>query len=131
MASIFSKIIAGEAPAYKLWEDDEFLAFLDINPVNPGHTLLIPKIEIDYLFDLPEPLYQRAWQHVRWLSPKIRSAMQCRKIGVAVEGFSVAHAHIHLIPVNAHGELSPHRSRAASVSELLDTQQRILLEIEA
>ncbi len=129
MPSIFSKIIAGEAPAYKIWEDEEFLAFLDINPVNPGHTLLVPKIEIDYVFDMPEALYDKVWRQARWLAARLKEAMQCNRIGIAVEGFSVPHVHIHLIPVNAHGELSPDRSRPAAAKELTKVHRRIVQEI--
>lgn len=126
MASIFTRIIRGEAPAYRIWESDSFLAFLDINPVNPGHTLLVPKFEVEYLFDLPDALYGELWQRVRELAGPIQRAMQCRKIGLAVEGFGVAHVHVHLIPVNGLGELNPERAAAASSSELEAVQKRIV-----
>jgi histidine triad (HIT) family protein len=129
MPSIFSSIIEGTSPAYRLWEDDEFLAFLDINPVNPGHTLLIPKMEVDYIFEMPETLYDKMWRHVRWLSGPIQAAMNCRKVGIAVEGFSVPHAHVHLIPVNANRELSPERAVRASAAELEEVQQKIARHI--
>ena len=129
MPTIFSSIIKGESPAYKLWENEEFLAFLDIMPINPGHTLVIPKLEVDYIFDLPQPLYTTMWQHVRWLAGPIKAAMECKRVGIAVEGFSVAHAHAHLIPVNGNRELSPERAVRATPEQLLEVQRKIVHQI--
>jgi histidine triad (HIT) family protein len=101
MASIFTRIVAGEIPAHRVFEDEEHLAFLDINPVQPGHTLLIPKREVDYLFDLPEPAHDALWRAVRKVAGALRRATGCRRIVIVVVGYEVPHAHVHLIPTNA------------------------------
>lgn len=100
MPSLFSKIVAGEIPAAKVWENDEFLAFLDINPVQPGHTLVIPKQEVDYLFDMEEGLYSRLMVACQTVAKGIKKATGCKRICVAVVGYEVPHAHVHLIPTN-------------------------------
>lgn len=100
MASIFSKIVAGEIPAYKVAEDDHFLAFLDIFPLQEGHTLVIPKQEVDYLFDLDEQTYTGLQQFGRRVALAIGKAVPCKRVGVAVIGLEVPHAHIHLVPIN-------------------------------
>lgn len=100
MATIFSKIIQGEIPAYKVAENQDFLAFLDINPLAKGHTLVIPKKETDYIFDLEEDLYQRLFLFARQVALSIKKCVPCEKVGIAVIGLEVAHAHIHLVPIN-------------------------------
>ena len=100
MATVFTKIINGEIPAYKVAEDDRFLAFLDISPLAPGHTLVIPKQEIDYIFDIDSAQYAALWQFAQRVSHAVRKAVPCKRIGVAVIGLEVPHAHIHLIPMN-------------------------------
>lgn len=99
MASIFSKIIAGEIPSYKVAEDDKFLAFLDINPLAKGHTLVIPKKEVDYIFDIESPLYEELFVFARKVAKGIKVVVPCTKVGMTVIGLEVAHAHIHLIPI--------------------------------
>lgn len=111
MASIFSRIVARELPCYKVAESDKFLAFLDINPQTKGHTLVIPKEEIDYLFDVPEELYVELQQFARMVAGKIKSAIPCERVGVAVIGFDVPHAHIHLIPINEMDDMNFSRSK--------------------
>ena len=101
MASIFSKIINGEIPAYKVAEDENFLAFLDINPLAKGHTLVIPKKEVDYIFDIEDPLYADLFVFARKVAKGIKAVVPCTKIGVTVIGLEVPHAHIHLIPINS------------------------------
>lgn len=100
MASIFSKIVNGEIPAWKVAEDDKFLAFLDINPLAEGHTLVIPKKEVDYIFDIEDPLYAEYFTFAKKVSEAVREVIPCKRIGVAVIGLEVPHAHIHLIPIN-------------------------------
>ena len=131
IATVFTKIINGEAAAYKLWENENFIAILDINPINPGHTLLIPKQQIDYIFDLPDGLYDSMWRIVKWLSPHIQQATECKRIGIAVEGFSVPHVHIHLVPVNSGDELNPERAISATSEQLIDVQKRICRIIQS
>ncbi|MDJ0747599.1 MAG: HIT family protein [Xenococcaceae cyanobacterium MO_167.B27] len=125
MESIFTKIINGKLPAFPLWENEDFIAILDIHPINPGHTLLIPKQQIDYIFDLPDELYNSMWQVAKWLAPFIQQAMQSKRIGIAVEGFGVPHVHIHLVPVNSGNELNPERATSASSEELTIVQDKI------
>jgi histidine triad (HIT) family protein len=106
MASIFSKIIAGEIPAYKVAESDTCLAFLDISPLAKGHTLVIPKKEVDYLFDLEDDLYTDLQLFAKKVAHAIKSVVPCKKVGVAVIGLEVPHAHIHLVPLNEVGDLN-------------------------
>ncbi len=100
MSTIFSKIVSGDIPAYKIAENDHFLAFLDINPLAKGHTLVIPKKEVDYIFDLDDKEYQELFLFAKKVAKSIKKCIQCEKVGVAVVGLEVAHAHIHLVPIN-------------------------------
>jgi histidine triad (HIT) family protein len=99
MASIFSKIVNGEIPAYKVAEDENYLAFLDIFPVAKGHTLVIPKKEVDYIFDLDDDLYKGLHAFAKKVAVGLKKAIPCQKVGVLVLGLEVPHAHIHLIPM--------------------------------
>lgn len=101
MASIFSKIISGEIPSYKIAENEKFFAFLDIMPLAVGHTLVVPKKEIDYIFDLPENLLAEMMVFSKSVAKKIEKSIECDRIGVSVIGLEVPHAHIHLIPINS------------------------------
>jgi histidine triad (HIT) family protein len=100
MASIFSKIVSGEIPSYKVAEDEHFLAFLDINPLAKGHLLVIPKKEVDYIFDIDDALYAAYFVFAKKVAVAMKKVIPCAKIGVAVLGLEVPHAHIHLIPIN-------------------------------
>jgi len=100
MASIFSKIIAGEIPCYKIAEDDNFFAFLDINPVAKGHTLVVPKTEIDYIFDLEDDLLMKMIVFSKRVGKAIEKTIPCNRIGISVIGLEVPHTHIHLMPIN-------------------------------
>lgn len=100
MASIFSKIISGEIPCYKVAENDDFLAFLDISPLTKGHTLVIPKKEVDYIFDLDEDTYHDLWSFARKVAKAVDATMPCKRVVVSVIGIEVPHTHIHLIPLN-------------------------------
>lgn len=106
MASIFSKIAAGEIPSYKIAEDDRYFAFLDINPVAEGHVLVIPKREEDYIFDLSEDEYTGLQLFARRVAKAIKKALPCKRVGVAVMGLEVPHAHIHLIPINKESDMN-------------------------
>lgn len=103
--TIFSKIIAGEIPSYKIAENDRFFAFLDINPVNWGHTLVVPKTETDYIFDIPDAELGDMMVFAKRVAKALKSAMPCRKIGVTVLGLEVPHAHIHLVPLQKEGDM--------------------------
>ncbi|MEJ6617509.1 MAG: HIT family protein [Crocinitomicaceae bacterium] len=100
MATLFTKIINGEIPCYKVAENEEFLAFLDIMPVKQGHVLVIPKIEVDYIFNLEDELLGRMMIFAKMVSKKIEKVFPCKRIGVTVIGLEVPHAHIHLIPID-------------------------------
>ncbi len=105
MATIFSKIIAGEIPSYKVAEDDKFYAFLDINPLVKGHTLVVPKREVDYIFDLEDDELAAMQLFAKRLALAIQKAFPCKKVGQAVIGLEVPHAHIHLIPIQKESDM--------------------------
>lgn len=106
MASIFSKIIAGEIPSYKIAEDEKCFAFLDINPIVFGHTLVVPKKEIDYYFDLDEEYLANLNAFAKRVAIALKKEVECIRIGVMIAGLEVPHAHIHLVPINSVGDLS-------------------------
>lgn len=106
MVSIFSKIAAGEIPSYKVAEDEHYFAFLDINPVAEGHVLVIPKREEDYIFDLSDDEYVGLQMFARRVAKAIKKAIPCKRVGVAVMGLEVPHAHIHLIPINKESDMN-------------------------
>jgi histidine triad (HIT) family protein len=106
MAGIFARIASGEIPSYKIAEDERFFAFLDINPLAKGHTLVIPKQEIDYLFDMDEEMYRDIWQFAMKIAKAIKQVVPCIKVGVAVIGLEVPHAHIHLVPMNTMNDIN-------------------------
>lgn len=99
MASIFTRIVNGEIPCYKVAEDERFFAFLDINPKAEGHTLVIPKMEVDYLFDLPQDIYCGLFCFARKVAKAVEATVPCKRMGVAVLGMEVPHTHIHLVPL--------------------------------
>ena len=105
MATIFSKIVAGEIPCHKVAENDEFFAFLDINPVAMGHTLVIPKQEIDYIFDIDDALLGRMMAFAKRVAKAQEAVIPCKRVGVAVMGLEVPHAHIHLIPIQKESDM--------------------------
>lgn len=106
MASIFTKIINGELPSYKIAEDDKCYAFLDISPLAEGHTLVVPKQEVDYIFDIDDELYTHLHLFAKKVAKAIKQAVPCEKVGMAVIGLDVRHAHIHLVPLKAVGDLN-------------------------
>ena len=106
MASIFSKIVSGEIPCYKVAETNDFMAFLDVRPLMEGHTLVIPKQEIDYIFDMDDELFAGLQLFAKIVAGAIKKAVPCKRIGVAVIGLEVPHAHIHLVPMNEIGDLN-------------------------
>jgi histidine triad (HIT) family protein len=106
MASVFSKIIAGDIPCFKIAENENYFAFLDINPLTKGHTLVVPKVEIDYIFDLNDEQYLGLHQFAKKIAIAIKKSMPCERVGVCVMGMEVPHAHIHLIPFSAMHEMN-------------------------
>ncbi|MDL2323374.1 HIT family protein [Bacteroidales bacterium OttesenSCG-928-A17] len=105
MMTIFSKIIAGEIPSYKIAEDDRYYAFLDINPLAKGHTLVVPKQEVDYIFDLDDTILADMMLFAKRVSRAIEKAIPCKRVGIAVIGMEVPHAHIHLVPINKESDM--------------------------
>ncbi|MCU7615542.1 HIT family protein [Chryseobacterium sp. GMJ5] len=127
MSSIFTKIINGEIPAYKIAEDEHHIAFLDAMPLVKGHTLVIPKKEVDVIFDLESEEFKNLWGFAQNVAKKIKNAVPCVRIGVAVVGLEVPHAHIHLIPINKVEEMNFKNERLQlSAEEYADIQNSIL-----
>jgi len=130
MASIFSKIVSGAIPAYKVAENEEFLAFLDVNPLVKGHVLVIPKIEVDYIFDLEDELYIGLQAFAKKVALGIKKAIPCQRVGVAVMGLEVPHAHIHLVPMNSMQDLNFSRQKLKlSADEFKEIAEAISKEI--
>jgi len=131
MASIFSKIVAGEIPAYKIAENENYLAFLDIFPLTKGHTLVIPKKEVDYLFDLDDVTYLGLMEFAKKVAIGIKKAIPCNKISMQVIGLEVPHAHIHLIPINSMADCNFSNPKLKlSKEEFEDIAQKIRQNIE-
>lgn len=118
MTTIFTKILSGEIPCHKIAEDDRFFAFLDIRPVRPGHTLVIPKTEIDYIFDMDDRMLGDIMKFARPIAKAIGASVPCKKVGIMVAGLEVPHAHVHLIPINAVGDLNFALARAETPENL-------------
>jgi len=106
MSTIFSKIISGEIPSYKIAENDKFVAFLDAMPLVAGHTLVVPKKEVDLIFDLDSEDYKELWAFTQDIAKQIKQAIPCKRVGIAVVGLEVPHAHIHLVPLNTVDDLN-------------------------
>lgn len=117
MASVFTRIVNGEIPSYKVAESDRFYAFLDINPLVPGHTLVIPKRETDYLFDLEDGEYRDLMLFAKRVAEALYRAVPCKRVGVAVLGMEVPHAHIHLVPLQSEADLDFHKEKAVMTPE--------------
>lgn len=127
MATLFTKIIEGEIPCYKIAENDSFLAFLDINPLAKGHTLVIPKVEIDYIFDVSDDKLSQMIVFSKKVAQMIEKKISCKRMGVAVIGLEVPHAHIHLVPLNSVEDINFSRPKLSFTSEEMEeTLQSIL-----
>lgn len=120
MSSIFSKIVQGEMPCHKILESDKFLAFLDITPIKEGHTLVIPKQEMDYIFDLDDELLSEMMIFSKQVAHAIRKAIPCNRVGVTVIGLEVPHAHLHLIPINTLSDMDFSKPKLATDHEWLE-----------
>ncbi len=131
MATIFSKIAAGEIPSYKCAESDKFYAFLDINPVVKAHTLVVPRKEVDYIFDMADDELAEFEVFAKQVALAIRKAFPCKKVAQVVLGLEVDHAHIHLMPINTEGDVDFHKHVKLTDEEMKDTAARILKEFEA
>ena len=130
MGSIFSKIVAGEIPAHKVAETVQYLAFLDVNPLVAGHVLVIPKVEIDYLFDMDSESYVGLMMFAQIVAKGLKAAIPCERIGLTVMGMEVPHAHIHLIPMNSMDDMNFSRQKLKFSDEELDViAERIRKEL--
>lgn len=125
MPSIFTRIINGEIPAHKIAETDDFLAFLDVSPTAIGHTLVVPKQEVDYLFALSDELYTGLMAFAKRIAPAIEKTVPCQRIGVAVIGLEVPHAHVHLIPLNSMADMNFNHKLKPSPDELAEVAAKI------
>lgn len=126
MATVFSRIVAGEIPSYKIAEDDRYFAFLDINPLVKGHALVIPKKEVDYIFDVDDDTLAHMMVFAKRIALAIEKVVPCKRIGVVVIGLEVPHAHIHLIPLNSEADISFQKPRIKlSQEEFADLTQKI------
>lgn len=125
MSTIFSKIASGEIPSHKIAENDEFLAFLDVFPCAEGHTLVIPKKEVDYLFDLEDDVYSRLFSFAKSIEPAIKKAVPCLRVGLAVVGLEVPHVHIHLIPLNSMSDMDFSKKLKVTQEQLAETATKI------
>lgn len=130
MASIFTRIVNGEIPSYKIAENEKFYAFLDINPVQEGHTLVIPKNETDYIFDIEDKEYQELFLFAKRVSKAISKAIPCKRVAVAVLGMEVPHAHIHLIPINSEGDMDLKSKKTLTSERFKEIAEKISLSFE-
>lgn len=133
MSTVFSRIIAGEIPSYRVGEDERYYAFLDINPVRLGHTLVVPKLEVDYLFDLDVEVLSGILPFAGRVARALESVLECKRVGLAVLGLEVPHAHVHLIPINSEGDLdfAKRLTPAPTAEDMAELGQRILRAFEA
>lgn len=122
---IFCKIKDGKLPSHKIWEDENFYAFLDIKPLNSGHTLIIPKTHYDYIFEMPDEEYTKFLLATKNLAKKLKIAAESKRVGAVVEGFLVPHVHIHLVPINFGNELDPNRAKKMPSEELAKIAEKI------
>ena len=131
MPSLFTRIVQGELPCHKVWEDAQHLAFLDIVPIQPGHTLVIPKREVGYLFDLEAAEQEALWRAVRTVEAAVRSATGCRRTCMMVVGWEVPHVHVHLVPTNAASEFPVPPKLKVTPQQLAEMAARVARQIRS
>ena len=129
MASIFTKIISGEISSFKVAENENFLAFLDISPIAKGHVLVIPKMETDYLFDISKDEYLELWMFAQQVAKAMDKVLDCNRIGVAVIGLEVPHAHIHLVPLNNLSDINFERPKLSFSEEEMNTVAQMIRNV--
>ena len=130
MNSVFTKIIKKEISSFTVYEDSDVIAFLDINPVKLGHTLVVPKKQIDYIFDLDSDDYNKLWTTTKKIANGLKKSVICRRVGISVVGFEVPHCHIHLIPINSVRDMNLDNSHDYNSSEMTDIAERIKKNIK-
>ncbi len=126
MSSIFSKIIAGEIPSYKIYEDEQTCAFLNIRPQVKGHILIVPKIEVDHWDDVPEEYFNHMWRTAQFVAKIMKEKLGCSRVGIMVVGFEIPHAHIHLIPSESIADFDIHRAYDATEEELKEVHAKLI-----
>lgn len=131
MSTLFTKIINNEIDSFKVYENNQITAILDVNPINEGHLLVIPHEEVDDIFNLSASRYHELWEAVAYLSNVLRKAFSSPRVGIAVEGFGVPHTHVHLVPLFNGNELNPERAKSASAEELKAAFSKINLVIKS
>ncbi|RAP23950.1 HIT family protein [Candidatus Marinamargulisbacteria bacterium SCGC AG-343-K17] len=129
MSSIFTKIINGEIPCHKIAENDQFFSFMDIRPISPGHTLVIPKVEIDRFFDLDNDVLSHFLPFAKPIAEAIEAVIPCERVGLMVAGLEVPHAHLHLVPIRNIGDLSFANATPANQDDLADIAQKIIANL--
>lgn len=130
MTSVFSKLIIGQIPSYKVYEDQWTFAFLTKDAIQLGHTLIVPKVEIDYFIDVPEPYYSKVFENARHISKAIQNVTNCKRVGTIIAGWDVPHFHYHLVPMFDYFDLDPKRAKERSREENLQMQAALQKEIE-
>lgn len=125
MDCVFCKIIKGEIPCHKIYESNDFLCFLDINPITEGHVLLIPKKHFEYVFDMPEKEYLKLFKESQLIANKLKNATKVKRIGLAIEGFAVPHVHLHLVPLTKGNQLNPENAKPLKHDELMKIADKI------
>jgi len=130
MSCTFCKIVSGELPTNLLWENDDFIAILDIRPIHAGHILIIPRKHIDYIFNVDEPTYQGIFNVAKKLAGPLKKATDAKRIGISVEGLDLPHLHLHLIPINKVNDLDPCLAKEASESDLQEMKNKIVAAMD-
>ena len=128
MPSIFTKIIKGEIPSFKIHENDDFLAFLDVYPLKKGHTLVIPKQETDYIFDIKSKEYLNLWNFAKIIAKAIKKVIKCKRVSIVVIGLEVPHAHIHLIPIDSIEDINFERAKLSFSNKEMENTANIIRE---
>lgn len=129
MTTIFTKIINGEIPSYKIYEDEYTYAFLDINPIAPGHTLIVPKVEKDYFLDVEEPYYSQVFKNAQLIGKAIHKATGCNRVCTIIAGYDVPHFHYHLVPTDNMSDLDFKNAKKISEEEMKEMQNKILANL--
>ncbi|MFB0964530.1 MAG: HIT family protein [Patescibacteria group bacterium] len=127
--SVFTRIVSGEIPCYKVYEDEHVFAFLDINPVHPGHVLVVPKIEIDQFYEVPEPYYQAVFAAAKMLAPALREAVGTVRIATVIAGFDVPHFHYHLIPADSMADIDFSKTKKLEPAEMEKIRAKIVSRV--
>ena len=130
MSGIFTKIIKGEIPSYKVYETEKFLAFLDVRPLKRGHVLCVPKVEVDYIFDLDDETYSELMLFSKKVATAIKKTIPCKKVGMVVIGLEVPHAHVHLIPLDAIGDVNFSKFLTLTKEEMTEISEKISSELK-